>query len=554
MRDGKKQFDENLRKLIEQSRNAEIRALLGSSNPNDLIDSTGTTLLHLSARYNNHLLTKYLIKRGINIDARDKCGSTSILTSAMFNSFKSAAVLLDANADVCAINESGRSALQSFLNGKRKVPAEIVNRCLERVRISSDSNDEVANILVNAGCSLDLVVRMCNSEVTKLVLERNCFDEDDDKLSTALYLAMKILDLENVKVILERVTRVSICKTELLEFIANVLTKKATKKGLQIVDCLLGKVSDWQSLDEQVILCLESIVENGSKDSVRILLEHDVDKRVRSVFGERELLAHLFANQYENIIELLQERSFNVNCRGKSGNTPLKLAVKNRVVRNVQLLLDMTANPNIADDDGWVPLFEALSPKKVEMDDKKCVELLLQYGAEVQVIDNSGQTIVDWALVNGDLTLLEPVIAHLAILETLGQTIMPKIRQQINVCRHLKVCYETYRKQLDRMKQHEICADITLFTVLTDDSEKIAPLARNQKNIARLMQSNAVRKFHWYYVSTLKKRFEQAAEILVLRNKAALTVSECIERFDEKNVVVEKIIGYLNYGDLYMFA
>ncbi|XP_058800203.1 ankyrin-3-like [Phymastichus coffea] len=553
IKDDKKYFSDKLKKLLEQNRNIEIKSLIGKSDPNELIDSTGTSLLHLSAKYNNHLLTKYLIKRGSEIGARDNSGATPLLESAMYNSFKSAAALLDANADVCAVNDVGRSPLQLFFNVNKKVPEGIVNRCLERVKTGSNNYYEMADKLMNAGCRLDLVVQMGAARVTKIMLERG-LTVDDNGLSAALYLAIKSIDLDNAKVLLEHVGEVSLRKIALFEFFANVAVKKPTKKGLEIINSLLNRVSDWHALDEQHMFFLEFIIENGTKDAVVILLESNVDCHVRSVFRGRELLAHIFANRRVDAIELLQQRSFNVNCRGKFGNTPLKLAVKNRVVGNVQQLLDMNADPNITDDDGWVPLFEALSPKKLEANDKKCVELLLQYGAEIQIVSKYNQTIVDWALVNGDFTILEPVLAHLAILERLGQPILPKIQQKINMFRHLKICYETYCKQLDRMRQYEICPNVTLFTVLTVDSEKIAYFVNDKKNIAVLLQSNAVRRFHWYYVSTLKKRFEQAMEIVILRNKAAEIIAISTERFHLKYCIINKIVGYLNYEDLYMFA
>jgi hypothetical protein len=86
----------------------------------------------------------------------------------------------------------------------------------------------------------------------------------------------------------------------------------------------------------------------------------------------------------------LIKTGLNVNAQAPDGDTPLLIAVQQRDIRKVRLLLDAGAQVNAADSRGYTPLMLAASADKIEI-----VQELLARGADVNVKDEKGFTVLD---------------------------------------------------------------------------------------------------------------------------------------------------------------
>jgi Domain of unknown function (DUF6438)/Ankyrin repeats (3 copies) len=91
-------------------------------------------------------------------------------------------------------------------------------------------------------------------------------------------------------------------------------------------------------------------------------------------------------------VEDLIQTGFNVNAQAPDGDTPLLIAVQQRDLRKVRLLLDAGARVNAADGQGYSALMYAAMADKLEI-----VQELLARGADVNAKDKKGFTVLEMA-------------------------------------------------------------------------------------------------------------------------------------------------------------
>ncbi len=103
-------------------------------------------------------------------------------------------------------------------------------------------------------------------------------------------------------------------------------------------------------------------------------------------------LAEFLAMVHESMTQFADCETVDINTRGSTGDTPLKIAVVNDNVRIVTDLLEAGADPNISGEDDCTPLHHAASHGHCEI-----IALLLAYGASNSVVDRYGFTPADTA-------------------------------------------------------------------------------------------------------------------------------------------------------------
>lgn len=116
------------------------------------------------------------------------------------------------------------------------------------------------------------------------------------------------------------------------------------------------------------------------------------------------LLGHACIKNNLEAVEILLSEGANPN-KLSNGNSPLFMASGESDLSLMRLLLENDARPNTVAVDGSTPLHQALRGNN-----KDKIELLLNFGANINVVDKSGESILFLASLHGYIDLVRTII------------------------------------------------------------------------------------------------------------------------------------------------
>jgi ankyrin repeat protein len=176
------------------------------------------------------------------------------------------------------------------------------------------------------------------------------------------------------------------------------LLPSATENQLQMIEpsshCSVLEVACWRNAPIDIVMSLIKRCTNASNND-------KATNQINSCF-KRALLGDGTNNNYK-LIEILLHAGANPNQSITCNNnqqptttneyycTPLHIAVEQKNIELVTLLLQHGSNPNIVDVNLWTPLHIAM---KSSINSPRIVQLLLDYNADVNLKTNTGSTIL----------------------------------------------------------------------------------------------------------------------------------------------------------------
>ena len=150
----------------------------------------------------------------------------------------------------------------------------------------------------------------------------------------------------------------------------SLLYRAVSKEEPQLIECFLKTTS--ASLSAFAL----STGENDDQNSLLLLAVNRSD---------------------EKVVDLLLEKGADINCRDRSGRTPLFRAVSDGNKKIARLLLDKGADIDVEDGSARTPLFRA-----VEQNDSDMASILLEHGAKTTCQNSYGQSLLSLAVRNGN--------------------------------------------------------------------------------------------------------------------------------------------------------
>lgn len=158
------------------------------------------------------------------------------------------------------------------------------------------------------------------------------------------------------------------------------------------------------------ILPLHGAIWRGHFELTKQLIEHGVNPNAHNHQGKTPLMIAIEDNRTE-ISKYLIDSGVNLNLRDQYGNNALILAAKTCNVKIIEALLQNNIDPNWKNINGNSPLILATENEfNKSKEANLSIELLLKYGADVNVLDKHGKTPLMISSINGDKRIAKTLI------------------------------------------------------------------------------------------------------------------------------------------------
>jgi ankyrin repeat protein len=392
---------------------------------------------------------RFLLDRGADPNGRGWLGRTPVHSAASAGDVAALQLLCERGGDVHYVAESNYTVLIQAAYRPRSARKYETLRWLSNERPASNvitdyresplsvcalmGDWEAIRMLLDAGedaaplqwTSLHQAVALGRIADVERELAKEFDREARDRWhQTALLLAIKCGDLAKAELLLdagfELNTKGRCGKTP--------LQTAAAQDHSAMIAWLLDKGVALEDSDDFKRTALMAAAENDALGAVDTLLERGADPDARN---QVESLAIHDASSIAVIKRLLQARPEQVNAIDGCGEWPLKdaasrndveaidelcslgaqvdltstgetalhAAVRSDAREAVSRLLELGADPNAPDVDGWTPLFSAQS--------RETVELLLNHGADPNCEDQCGERAAGW--------IKDPLISELLL-------------------------------------------------------------------------------------------------------------------------------------------
>jgi ankyrin repeat protein len=202
-------------------------------------------------------------------------------------------------------------------------------------------------------------------------------------------------------------------KAEVASFLFLAAVTGGTNAGSAVPSPVLGDGSSEggsRTPDRGANGALYTAAEEGNLEAVRSLLAKGVpDVNARDPEHHKTALDMASTTGNLEIARLLIGSSAEVDCRNKTGWTPLHRASRFGHRDVARLLLDKGADVNAKKQDHWTPLH--LSSRNGHLE---TVRLLLERGADVHVRNDEGRTPLQAALGKGHNAVVQLLSGHAA--------------------------------------------------------------------------------------------------------------------------------------------
>jgi ankyrin repeat protein len=389
------------------------------------------TPLHFAVQRTNPEMTQFLLAKGANVEARSGAGLTPLHYAAYRGHSVIAGLLLQRKADV---NAQGSS--DSRFSGWTPLHMAIFHRATNLVSLLLEKGADPNAATDNKAASdyrtaLHNAIEYTYRPGVELLLKYKAdVNGEDFPGNTPLLRATRKNDAAIVELLLAHDADVKVTDTN-----GNTALVLAVQNDfVRTAELLLAKGADANARDAAgnslLAIAMGSRSQNqppivrpvrnlalegsggkpqpvGTKTMVELLLDYKIDVNA-PLAGEASItpLQHAIAYKATNWVRLLLERGANPNVPYSGpGRTLLHLAVEQQLVVFADLLLRHGADVNGMDDSGETPLFRAINVNHTNI-----VDLLLRHNADLTVVNNDGTTPLLRAVEAGNVTISEQLL------------------------------------------------------------------------------------------------------------------------------------------------
>lgn len=576
-------FDAQLVSHISRKFNESAKSILQTHKYlHKFIDNSGRTLLHVSAEHANVDIAKYLIQCGCKVDAQDAQGITPLMLAVSeANDDAIVEFLLNKNADIyLKDNVRQSSALRKviktcqthleFLNAGRFIRTRyyrVVKMFFARLeREFIKDKERMVQTLHDVHCPFALVMFMNNAEVTEYLLEIGYPSAEFIKCWSALHIAVLLGDVDNVTVLVKDGADVNELDNQRQTplFLYDKIGESSNDQ-LEILRILLRHGASLISPRFDEVTPMQYFFTSCRRNTLLALVDSADSKELKKSTADGRTALHFLIENHEirdlrGVMELLLTKTnMDVDTRDSKGESALIKAVKAACVEKIEMLLDFGAKVNLIDIFDKTDLFDQLTnPYGYPVMYSKIVEMLVHRGnaPSNSVQFRNDRTFRLFVLVqlqnDRDSSLAKLMLKHLVLDEASGESVNEATCMKIQSKKTLNDYYESCKSELQMMKTSFVYGTVTLYKLLSESDEKITLYARNDdflKVFDQFMRDNY--RDDCYYYDFLMKRINRAVDMASMRYEASRVLCQICPLYPDPNHdVYYKITKYMSSEDL----
>lgn len=337
----------------------------------NVTDETGKTLLFELVRKRKIESVKFLLKYGLNINAEDNYGKTVLKEAIDINDGMMIRFLLENGANINHINKSKRTIMQDLA---LEANTKAFKLLMIRQPNLHHQDNYLRNVLFDAieGGSLDIIQDVIHEFSEEELNSVDIYGRN------ALFYAVLKEDTTVAKWLISYGIDINVLDLHEQNVLFNAVILGA--QNIEIIELLLKKGINLEQEDKagftilDEILKLLEICKNPIEDST---------SKYRLVNKQRN---------YLKLTSVLIEHDLRINRPNKEGKTVLYKEVLKKDYEAIEFLITAGANVDITDFDGRTILFDAIFGGLSALE---TIDYLIKKGSDIDHRDNEGRTIID---------------------------------------------------------------------------------------------------------------------------------------------------------------
>jgi ankyrin repeat protein len=401
-----------------------LKQFLDNGFVNVTVDSAGNTLAMLATEAQQPAALEAVIAKYNNLTPRNKAGRSALDLAAINGNEAIADILLNAGADVNALdNEGCNAAMRAAAAGSDLVLTKLLAKTTN-VNLPDKVGRTALHYAAEAG----------KAKCARILLAKGAeVNAKDPEQNSAAVLAGLSNNLEMVAVLAEYKADLKTKNAEGYTYLLNAASKGyfdlvkllaergmdvkgKTKSGLtalhlacrarslDLVRFLLAAKLDPDAKDEESHTPLYFACLAKDLPIATALLEAGADLKAKTKTGEMPI--HYAAGASADLQKLFLSKGAVANVKDGDGNTPIFMAAKAGITANVDALLGVGLTLDIANEEGNTPLHVAVIANQKEM-----VEHLITKKMNIQIANRVGNTALHVAAGAGNLELTKILLA-----------------------------------------------------------------------------------------------------------------------------------------------
>ena len=400
-----------------------INILLNAGADPNIADSVGNTCLHEASRTNcSNEVLQSIIDHDVDVNAINKWNQTALALAVMEGNVDAINVLLNAAADpniadvdgeTClheAIrNDCRKEVLQSILDHEANVNVTTKQIFTALMMACTKGNAGVIRILLKANADPNIVNadgdtclhvttrKGCNKDILQSLLNHGANVNATNKLNvTALMIACTKGNVDAISALLNAKADPNIPDAYGDTCLQNAVEETDNADVLQAIVGLSANVNATNKWNETA---LEIALIKGNVNAINILITAGAEVNMSDNNSDTYLHNAVRMGCSAQALQAIVDHGADVNSTNKWNQTAVALALMERNVDAINVLLNVGADPNIADDDGDTCLHEVI---RIDYS-KEMILSIIEHGANVNAANNQNFTALKMACVKRNI-------------------------------------------------------------------------------------------------------------------------------------------------------